>query len=324
MKRKIYSTRLYVGNKKKRIKEMAYLSISKGDETEKFVSEIIKSFGNIEDVKIIGNTGSMYDIIYKYKDDNYRAIQVKTLIKDNYSDDTWRVKINQTYLHDTLIVLVNENRTRFGLISYCNVNTTTLSLGFKKLNKGKYRHCKYNDLTKFSTSLNRRSKQSSIYNVEDSFSDSIKKEYNSLLRLEEKCGENNIEFVRNNTNSTSIDCYINKFSAQCKYSSLLEGKKKLYSKFNLHRSNGSINGIHQTKPYSEYDLIDYFIFEIGGPKTDCNKYNGYFCIIPIKILIERGYISNRENNNGKKSISLCPPDYTEQHWCLQYWNNYNL
>lgn len=319
-KRKIYNTRLYNENKKKRTRDNGYMSISKGDETEQFVAEIMRGFKNVEDIKVIGNTGNMFDIIYKYPNDEYRAIQVKTLSKDNYSQDTWRVKIDQKYLQDTLIVLVNQERTRFGLIVFGNVTTTTISLGYKKLNKGKYRYCKYNDLVKFSVSLNRRSKYSSIYNVENSFSSSIKKEYDSLQRLQEQCKNNNLNFNRNTTNGNSIDCYINNYTAQCKYTSLMSGK---YCRFNLYKSNGSINGIHQNRCYNEYDILDYFIFEIGGTESVPELYKGKFCIIPKDILIDRGYISNGDKI-GKKSISLCPPDYDNKHWCLEYWDNYRL
>lgn len=320
MKRKIHHTRLYSENKKRRTREMSYLNISKGDATEQFVAEIMRNFKNIEDVQVIGNTGNMFDIIYKYEHDEYRAIQVKTLSKDLNSEDTWRVKIDQKYLQDTLIVLVNEDRTRFGLIVYDKITTPSISLGFKKINKGKYRYCKYNDKTKFCMSLNRRSKLSSIYNVNQSFSESIKKEYNSLLRLEQQCEQHNIEFNRNTTNGTSIDCYLDKYTTQCKYSSLLEGKT---CRFNLYKSNGSIDGIHQNRSYSDSDSIDYFIFEVGGTKTKHDKYQGSFCIIPKQILIDKGYLSTKENK-GKKSISLCPPDYEGDHWCLEYWNNYYL
>ena len=305
MKRRIYQTRLYLENRRKRAK----YTLIKGDETEQFVADIMRKFKDIEDVQVIGNTGSIFDIVYKYVNDDYRALQVKTLSYDHYGNDMWKTTFNpEQYPPDTLIVLVNEERTRFGLISYGKINVKTLSLGFKNMNRGKYRRNKYTDIVKFSDSFNRRSKCSTLFDVDKSFSELIKKEYDSIQRLNDKCNEHKISFNRNSTNGNVIDCFINNKTAQCKYSSSV--------KFNLYKSNGSIDGVHQIQSYNESDPLDYFIFEING-------YHGQFCIVPKKIMVERGYLSTKKIN-GKKSISLCTPDYIGEHWCVKYWNNFNL
>lgn len=306
MKRKVYQTRLYNENKRKRQRELGYLSISKGDETEKFVAEVMKKFKYMEDVQVIGNTGSFFDILYKYENDEYRCLQVKTLVKDLSNNDTWRVTFDSNYMNDTLIVLVNEDRDRFGLISFGSVTTKSLSLGFRRMKKGKYRYNKYNNIISFSESLYRRSKISSIFDIEKSFSSSIRKEFDSLQRLSEKCREYGFSFSKSESNGSVVDCVINNKNIQCKYSSLIKGN---YCRFNLCKSNGRFD----TQPYDENDLIDYFIFEVG-------EYKGSFYIIPKNVLIEKGYLRS-EKNKGIKSISLCLPD-AKYHWTKKFWNKF--
>lgn len=48
------------------------------------------------------------------------------------------------------------------------------------------------------------------------------------------------------------------------------------------------------------------------------RFLGNFCFIPKNILIERG-ILNSTNNIGKKTMSICSPDYSKDHWSKQYW-----
>ena len=52
------------------------------------------------------------------------------------------------------------------------------------------------------------------------------------------------------------------------------------------------------------------------------NYKGDFYIIPIKEMINRGYIKTAECN-GKKSIGLPKPGYTEDHWVKKYLNNFD-
>lgn len=305
VKRKLYHTRLYEENSRKKARFLGYSSITKGDETENFICEIMSKFKDIEDLQVIGSIGGMFDIIYKYPNECIRAIQVKTLVKNHNTKDTWSVTFDREYPSGTLIVLVNSERNRFGLITSDNINVTTLSLGFSKLNKGKYRHNKYIDLEIFSQSLYRRSKYSIEYNIENSISESILKEYYSLQRLSFFCDNNKLEYKRNNTNCNTVDCFINNQPIQCKYSSIIQGNK---CRFNLCKSNG----VGKKQPYNINDPIKYFIFEIG------EKYHGYFCIIPKKVLITQGYISDM-NNEGKTSINICTPDIIN-HWSSEYWN----
>lgn len=319
-KRKTYHTRLYDRACKSRQRLLGYSSGIKGTVTEEYIASIMKNFKGITDLQVIGSIGGMFDIIYRYPNDNIRAIQVKTLVQNRYVKDTWAVTFNRDYPSDTLIVLVNSEHTRFGLIPYGAIGVKTLSLGFTKMNKGKYRHNKYNTLESFQESLYRRTKYSTIYNLTTSVSKSILKEYDSLQRLSVVCKNFNMTFSRNSINCNVVDCYINNQPVQCKYSSLLEGS---ICRFNLRKSNGRVDGIHQIQPYNSNDPLQYFIFEIGGTKDSPEKYHGYFCIIPKHILVEMGYLSTKENT-GKTYINITVPDSPKYHWCLKYWNNFDL
>lgn len=321
-KRKTYNTRLHDENIKKRNRLLGYSSILKGDATEQYVESIMKDFKGISELEVIGNIGGMFDITYRYPNDNIRAIQVKTLVQNKNIKDTWSVSFEQEYPQDTLIVLVNSDRTRFGLIPYSAIHVKTLSLGFTHMNKGKYRHNKYNNLEDFKNSLYRRSKLSTVYDLTTSVSKSILKEYNSLQRLSSVCTKLSIPFKRNTTNSTVVDCFINNQTVQCKYSSLIDNSNR-GCRFSLHKSNGSVNGIHRVQPYSADDPLEYFIFEIGGTYDDPEKYHGYFCIVPKQALVDMEYLSTKEKI-GRTQITIAPPDYSgeKSHWCLKYWNNF--
>lgn len=319
-KRKTYHTRLHDRESKSRQRLLGYSSGIKGTLNEQYVASLMKNFRGITDIEVIGSIGGMFDIIYRYPDDNIRAIQVKTLVKNHHVKDTWSVSFDKDYPQDTLIVLVNSEHTRFGLISYGAIKVKTLSLGFNKMNKGIYRHNKYNTLESFKESLYRRSKYSTVYDVINSVSKSIMKEYNSLQRLSKICKGLDLSFSRNSINCNVVDCYINNQTIQCKYTSFVYG----YScRFNIHKSNGTIDGVRKIQPYNSDDPIQFFIFEIGGTHDDPEKYHGYFCIIPKHIMIEMGYLST-EQNIGKTYINISVPDSSKYHWSLKYWNNFNI
>jgi len=58
-----------------------------GDETEKWLCDIMGIFDTINSIKKIGNNGNKLDIIYKMNNEQfYRGIQVKTLVKKKVMD----------------------------------------------------------------------------------------------------------------------------------------------------------------------------------------------------------------------------------------------
>lgn len=62
------------------------------------------------------------------------------------------------------------------------------------------------------------------------------------------------------------------------------------------------------------------IIEVGGVIDDENKYHNQFCILSAKTLIEQNILKSN-TCKGKKSVSVCPPDYARTHWSKSFWNN---
>lgn len=142
----------------------------------------------------------------------------------------------------------------------------------------------------------------------------FEQENNSLLRLKAKCNEAKITYDRVHDASDKIDCIINGYNIQHKTSSR---KSKDSFPFGIRRSNGKNNGKRSFIPYSDKDGIDFFVFEIIDFKNN-------FYIVPIKILIEKGYIQT-ELMKGKEKIYIpSPTGKTNSHWIHEYLNNFDL
>lgn len=93
-------------------------------------------------------------------------------------------------------------------------------------------------------------------------------------RLEKFCIENNLLFTRNNTNSNSIDCYINNKPIQCKYCCLNTKNNKTFS-VSVVKCNGVLFGKVIKAPYNIDEAFDYIIVEVGGIRSNN---------VPIKFL----------------------------------------
>lgn len=145
---------------------------------------------------------------------------------------------------------------------------------------------------------------------------SVIKEYNSLQRLEHFCQMKSLNFRRNETNSNTIDCYINDIPIQCKFTS--SPKSQYNYQIRSSKFYGNLNGKQITGPYSIEDPFEYIIVEIGGPKEFPEKYLGHFCIIPKKTLIEQNILYS-EKYKGKQSFGIYPFDYLNSHWSKKYW-----
>lgn len=143
------------------------------------------------------------------------------------------------------------------------------------------------------------------------------KEKNSLLRLKNKCEENNLPFILSDSFSSIYDCIINNFKIQCKFTSVKYHKQ--YTCY-IHKSGPAINGKQCKIPYSDKDDIDFIIIEISD-------YGGEFYIIPVKEFINRKIFSS-STEKGIANISIPPPNYNNTKamgfWMLQYLNNFDL
>jgi hypothetical protein len=71
------------------------------------------------------------------------------------------------------------------------------------------------------------------------------------------------------------------------------------------------------RPIHINDGYSFIIFDYG------KMYKNQFCIIPIGVLIEEGYIAT-DDQKGWKFISLAYPDSSNPHWSMKYINKFEL
>lgn len=154
------------------------------------------------------------------------------------------------------------------------------------------------------------------------------KEYKMLERLKLFCELNNLSFLRNTTNGDTVDLFINSIPVQCKFCSFNDDKGLTYT-INMKKASGLLNCKIVSRPYDENDNFEFVVVELCGFKRIYNgqiyedmRYLGNFCFIPKKILIERGILKSSKNI-GQKTMGLCPPDYSKDHWSKQYWHSLN-
>ena len=121
---------------------------------------------------------------------------------------------------------------------------------------------------------------------------------------------------RNQTNGNSKDGTINGYSFQAKFVSV-NSETRLTYQVNFTKNSGRIADKYIKKNY-EYEDFRFFIVEVGGTEEFPDKYIGNFCIIPREIIKDE---FRSEDNEGKKSVYVCPPDYSREHWSKVFWNN---
>lgn len=281
-----------------------------GDETEQWLCDIIQTLVSINSVKRIGYIRSELDVIYKVNnEDKYRGVQVKTLQYSKRSN-VYSISSHTEYSDDTLIVGISKKRDKFVLYFSEELQNMGIRFSFGK-RKTKYSQYMFTDLSRFLIKLEELLPKSSFYDINKLQRD-VKTEHESMERLKNKCIDNELTFEYFETHASRIDCIINNYNVQCKASSR---KSHNIISFSINTYAGKINGKKISRPYSDIDGIDFFIMEMLN-------YKGDFYIIPIKEMINRGYIKTAECN-GKKSIGLPKPGYTEDHWAKKYLNNFD-
>jgi len=287
-----------------------------GDMTEKWLFDLIKQSNQLINIQIIGQSNCKLDIIYQVKDEvergiiHYRGIQVKTLClsRENY----FSINDLKKYDKDTLIAGIDKERkcmclivkTFIGDIDVFGFNISNPSLKvkpyiFNGLNDNSLGYNFFNTLIyhcKFST----------IY-TDDQFNSDNLKERDMLLKLEKKCKENNLSFRINSTSNSSIDCFIDNKTIQCKFSSQIISN--LYY-FSLNHTIDNKCG----QSYTEND-VDLFIFQHEKEET--------FYIIPQNVLIHFGYLKTNLIE-GKLALAISPSSYKEDHWTKLFINNFHV
>jgi hypothetical protein len=294
-------------------------STEKGDTKENFITDLLLALDSyFLDVKNIGQQNSELDVLFRVKINNslnenfLRGIQIKTLTKDRYKDIYYyNGRDLKKYHDDTLIVGVNDVFNKFTLFFKREHLATTTYFDFnnpKEIQKNNLFENLFDinsSGSDFVTSFVAKCKLSILYE-NSNISPSIKKEINSIERLKNMCLKNDLIFQYMNSSDSSFDCIINYKLIQCKYS---EYKDCNLYEFNLKKIK---NNLHI--PYSVDDNIEFFIFE--------NELNDFY-IIPIKVLIYFGYITD-VNNDGKSKILLCPTNTSNYHWSKYFINRFDL
>lgn len=289
-------------NRKIKMKESCENNNKLGESSEEWVYHILSLFTTINSIEQIGHIKHKLDIIYKINNENfYRGIQVKTLSKDKHR---YRLNLhNQTYDDDTLIVGVYKNKKTYTLCFYKdfkNKKSLSFSLGSKSNSE-----FIYNSSLKFLTDFEKFLQNSTTYKKDDITKYDIQ-ERNQLDRLQIRCNNMDITY-KINKKINAVDCFINYYNIQCKSSNCIATDNNY--KFGICKN-------YPKKPYSDKDNIDFFICEIV-------KYPNNFFIIPIKILIEKGYITT-DNQIGKLYILLPSPISKLSHWATKYLNRFDL
>lgn len=294
------------GEYREKLQQIGRDAIINGDNNENYVLEILKTL-NFEEVIFQGFTSNKYDIFIKFHDEtHYRGLQVKTLIY--YPErNTYVINPNRSgYEADTLIIAVDNAKTKAVLLFYSEM------LGKKKYNISRTHNADkiIENFDLFKLRLVEYARRSSmVIEINDSLYESQRQEADSVNRFRIICESLNIPFRQNSTNTNEIDAIANEHNIQFKSSS----SKKIHTyNFGLSRRT---NGIK--RPYNIDDNVDFFIFEIV-----VEGYKNGFYIIPKKVLIDEGYISN-VNNTGKFGIEIAPYDYGKYHWTLQFLHKFD-
>jgi uncharacterized C2H2 Zn-finger protein len=289
---------------KEYLKQRSIQANKNGENNELFMLEILETL-DFEDIVYTGNTANRFDIFVKFEDeDQYRGLQIKTLSR---IPDSNRYKIQSgklNYEDDTLIVGVSNAKDKYVLSFYRDMKETTYFSTTSNVDKI------YDDFDIFKNKLFEMAHTSTIVaNFDDYLNETGKLESDSMKRFQHQCNIRSIQFMRNIINSNEIDGVTNNYNLQLKSSGCRKGNNKY--QFSLCRRGGG----GSTRPYNLNDKVDFFVFEMYD-----ERYQGNFFIVPMKILIQLGYITT-VNNNGKFSISV--PIIEDYHWSQQYLNRFD-
>lgn len=305
--RKVLIKNYYENNKTKKMET--------GYKNELYVFNLLKSTGLYDNIILIGNTGDYTDIVITTEEGIQKSLQVKTLTRSHQGIDNYYTLSDWNYDHNMLIAMVSNDHTHFALEFAGNINVKTIGFSFANKN-AKYKDIMHTDEKTFLENLIELIPSSCDYK-EFSSAPSIINEYYSFKRLEQWCINNGLTYRRNEMNHNTIDFYINDIPIQGKYRAKNCIDSMTYG-IDFTKSAGSVEGKEISEPYSEKDPFQLIIIEIGGTNDDLTKYQGLFCIIPKKSLIEEEMLSS-ETCRGKTKIYICPPDYQKDHWSKQFW-----
>lgn len=284
----------------------------KGDMMEKFIHDILIKSKKLRNVQRIGRENGSLDIIYNYKNEEIqRGIQVKTLYS-NKAEGAYSLSHIKKYQEDTIIVTVD---LKYEIAAIINRKIIGLEEEGFRLNSNN--HTKYKkhifDLTKekekFEKKLFKACKKSTVYS-DDTYDPKVLKEKLMCNDLKKVCKEYNFEINFEILPNSPIDCILNNYNCQLKFSNV---KRKSLIRFSCFKTKDSVCGL----PYHIDDNIDFFILAY------LNEEKYIYYIIPSEYLLKKGYIATNETK-GKASINVAPIDYEKSHWSDQFRDNFIL
>ena len=285
-----------------------------GDDSEKYIKDIISCLTGIKQVVRIGQTGNAADIKYKFFNENiWRCLQVKTLTLKSEEKDVYSVSKCNKYGGDLLIVGINKEKNRFILIMSDRIpKSGHISFCFNAVDS-QYKECMFKD--KYTFFLKMREMMRNSREFINNLTPEQLKEKLGMERLKQECLNRNFSFRMSESYWTKYDCFIEDYKIQFKVTSQI--KSEVYH-VGTYTQDSSDNSIRKTRPYSEDDDIDFLIVEILD-------FPGMFYIIPKEKLIEEEIFSSA-NSTGKKSISIPPKNYRGENgckWVLDYLDNWD-
>lgn len=281
-----------------------------GDDNEKFVLKLLKQIkkehDDIDVVKRVGQDGGNADLLIKFTYEKfYRAIQVKTMAKIIGPKDYYA--FNAEYKGNMLMIGINKEQTRFVVMPRDQILTKNASFGFGRANT-KNKEYMFTDLTEFKAKLYTLSKNALVLDEKGNMGITQLKEFKSLKRLKKISKQFNLKFKLHESRASPIDCWINKKRIQCKYSNRI-GSENTYKVGILKHDRKTLI------PYEDGDF-DFLICELG-------QYKKHFYIIPIQILVEKGYIRTKKQS-GKCELLLHVHNSTKPHWTKDYIDRFDL
>jgi len=198
-----------------------------------------------------------------------------------------------------LIAGINKERTRFFLSFYGDIkNVSGISLTFDCGNC-KYIKFMHTDKSLFLKKLKEMIPYSVVF-VPNLSKDNLK-EVEMFRRYEEECFKRCKVFKRNTTNKNTVDGFTDNIPFQGKYRSLPNNgsDNAMTYRISTTKSAGIFNRKRIDQSYSIDDPFEFIIIEVGGIKSQLDKYKGNFCIIPKSELLTRKILLS-PGNPGKK------------------------
>jgi hypothetical protein len=275
--------------------------------------KLIKEFQKLVEAKfdiIKAFDGCNIDIIYKPKDinqDKWVGIQVKTT---NNIHLTYSFHINNIYNNCLILLFCNEDKNMWLIPENIIGNQKKISIGYNKSKYNIYNVNKdividklnelYSTTTKFEFDI-----LNTPINIFQQREQDFKKFRQEIITF--------IEFTYDEMEGTVYDYKINNFKIQEKVAKLCD-KKNTYSFF-LCKNNGIID---RKRIQIQYNINDNDFYWLN-----CENKQHFF-VIPEKILIEKGFIGNKEENKNKQNFKITIKDdlHHKSIWLKPYMFNY--